>query len=291
MRRQKGFSLIELMIVVAILTIVMGVIFQQIVSLQQRARSEEAKQDIFSEGREFVETFSRDLHQAGYPNQKMYSTVYIPSDSSLAVGIVAASPTFLQLEGDVDGDGVVDTVSYTVCNSAGVCATNAAPSPGGTCPCSVQRSQVIKLGGTNPWAQPTSFSTQINGLVNSQGMGGGGVSLLITGQSATNTGVQGRFVVQNDDTLFGGMKAFDVFRYYDGTGTKLNNVSNDISGVAGQTVIRSIRTVRITMNLVSASADQQTGMKPSAALGAIAKMANCSMYSGGFNGAPAVTGC
>jgi prepilin-type N-terminal cleavage/methylation domain-containing protein len=290
MRRQKGFSLIELMIVVAILTIVMGVIFQQIVSLQQRARAEEAKQDIFSEGREFVETFSRDLHQAGYPNQKMYTTVYLPSDSSLAVGIVAASPTFLQLEGDVDGDGVVDSVSYTVCNSAGVCASNAAPSPGGTCPCSVQRSQVIKLGGTNPWVQPTSFSTQINGLVNSLGLGGGGTSLLIIGQSATKTGVGGTFVVQNDDTLFGGMKAFDVFRYYDGTGTKLT-VSNDISGVAGQTVIRSIRTVRITMNLVSSAGDQQTGMKPSAALGAIAKMANCSMYSGGFGALPAVTGC
>jgi len=290
MRRQKGFSLVELMIVVAILTIVMGVIFQQIISLQQRARSEEAKQDIFSEGREFVETFSRDLHQAGYPNQKMYSTVYIPSDSSLAVGIVAASPTFLEIEGDVDGDGVVDSVSYTVCNNAGVCATNAAPSPGGTCPCSVQRSQVIKLGGTNPWAQPTSFSTQINGLVNSQGMGGGGAALLITGQSATKTCAGGTFVVQNDDVLFGGMKAFDVFRYYDGTGTKLT-VSNDISGAVGQGVIRKIRTVRITMNLVSGSADQQTGMKPSAALGAITKMANCSMYSGGFGLLPAVTGC
>jgi prepilin-type N-terminal cleavage/methylation domain-containing protein len=290
MRKQKGFSLVELMMVVVILTIVMGVIFQQIISLQQRARAEEDKQDIFSEGREFVDTFARDLHQAGYPNQKLYTTVYVPSDSSLAVGIVAASPTFLQLEGDVDGDGVVDSVAYAVCNSAGVCATNAAPSPGGTCPCSVQRSQVVKLAGTNPWAQPTSFNTQINGMVNSQGMAGVGVSLLITGQSALPTGPGGRFVAANDDTIFTGMKGFDTFRYYDGTGTRVN-LATDISTVAGQTLIRGIRTVRLTMNLISSTPDQRTGMKPSVALGTIAKMANCSMYSGGFGGQPAVTGC
>jgi prepilin-type N-terminal cleavage/methylation domain-containing protein len=290
MRKQKGFSLVELMIVVVILTIVMGVIFQQIISLQQRARAEEDKQDIFSEGREFVDTFGRDLHQAGYPNNKLYTTNYVATDSALAVGLVAASPTFLQMEGDVDGDGVVDSVAYAVCNSAGACATNAAPSPGGTCPCSVQRSQVVKIAGTNPWAQPTSFNTQINGLINTAGMVAGGAPLLITGQSALPTGPGGAFVAQNDDVIFAGMKNFPVFRYYDGTGAQVA-VANDISGAAGQTVIRGIRTVRITMNLISSTPDQRTGMKPSVALGSIAKMANCSMYSGGFNGLPAITGC
>jgi hypothetical protein len=275
---------------VVILTIVMGVIFQQIISLQQRARAEEDKQDIFSEGREFVDTFSRDLHQAGYPSNKLYTTAYAPNSANVAVGLVAASATFLEMEGDVDGDGAVDSVSYAVCNSAGVCATNAAPSPGGTCPCSVQRSQVVKLDGTNPWAQPTSFNTQINGLINTAGMAGGGGALLITGQSALPTGPGGTYVAQNDDTIFTGMKGFPVFRYYDGTGTQIA-VANDISAVAGQTVIRGVRTVRLQMNLISSTADQRTGMKPSVALGAISKMANCSIYSGGFNALPAITGC
>ncbi|MDP9268253.1 MAG: prepilin-type N-terminal cleavage/methylation domain-containing protein [Acidobacteriota bacterium] len=290
MPRQRGFSLVELMIVLVILTIVMGVIFQQIVSLQRRSRAEETKQDIFSEGREFVEQFSRDIHQAGYPSYKAYSAVLIPSDARLAVGIVRATPTDLVIEGDVDGDGLVDSIEYTVCNSAGVCASPGTPNPGGTCPCSLQRSQVVKLGGTNPWAQPTSPSTQVNGLINSAGLGGGGASLLITGQSALPTGVQGAFVAQNDDVLFQGMKNQPVFTYYDVTGTQLA-VNTDISGAAGQNVIRSIRTVRIAVNLLGSTADGQTGMKPSAALGAIAKLANCSMYSGGVAGIPAVTGC
>jgi len=290
MRRQKGFSLVELMIVVAILTIVMGVIFQQIVSLQRRARAEETKQDIFSEGRGFVEQFSRDIHQTGYPSYKSYTATLVPSDARLAVGIVRATPTDLVLEGDVDGDGLVDSVEYSVCNNAGVCASPATPNPGGTCPCSLQRSQVVKLGGTNPWAQPTSPSTQVNGLINSLGLGGGGAAVLITGQSATKTGAQGTFVVQNDDTLFAGMKNQAIFTYYDTTGA-LMAVNTDISTAAGQGVIRRIRTVRIAMNLLGSSADGQTGMKPSAALGGIAKLANCSMYSGGFAGLPAVTGC
>lgn len=285
-RTQKGFSLIELMVVVAILTMVMGVIFQQIINLQRRARAEEVKVDIFSEGREFVGQFARDVHQAGYPSYKIYSTALNPDDARLASGIVAASPTDLLIEGDVDGDGLVDSVRYTVCNSAGVCGTGV----GGTCPCSVQRSQVVKLGGTNPWAQPTSYATQINGLINSAGLGGGGAAVLITGQSATNTGVGGAFVAQNDDTLFAGMKNFPVFTYYDGTGTVIA-VNTDISTVAGQTSIRRIRTVRIIMNLLGTVADGRTGMKPSVSLGAIGKLANCSMYSGGFNGLSAMTGC
>jgi prepilin-type N-terminal cleavage/methylation domain-containing protein len=290
MHRQKGFSLIELMIVVLILTIVMGVIFQQIVSLQRRSRAEETKQDIFSEGREFVEQFSRDIHQAGYPSYKVYTAALVPSDARLAVGIVRATPTDLVIEGDVDGDGLIDSVEYSVCNSAGVCSSPATPNPGGTCPCSLQRSQVVKLGGTNPWAQPTSPSTQVNGLINSSGLGGGGASVLITGQSALPTGAGGTFVAQNDDVLFQGMKNQPAFTYFDGSGTQFA-VNTDISTAAGQGVIRKIRTVRIAMNLLGANADGQTGMKPSAALGAIAKLANCSMYSGGFGAAPAITGC
>src|SRR4051794_37378507 len=117
MRRQKGFSLVELMMVLVILTIVMGVIFQQIVSLQRRGRAEEVKQDIFSEGREFVGQFARDVHEAGYPSFKQYSTVLVANDARLASGIVVATPTDFMVEGDVDGDGLIDSVRYTVCNS------------------------------------------------------------------------------------------------------------------------------------------------------------------------------
>jgi prepilin-type N-terminal cleavage/methylation domain-containing protein len=117
-RSEQGFSLVELMIVLVILTIVMGVIFQQIVSLQQRYKTEEIKADIFSEAREFTDQFVRDIHQTGYPGKTVYTAAALgappENDNRLAVGIVSATPTDLQLEADVDGDGLVDSVRYTL---------------------------------------------------------------------------------------------------------------------------------------------------------------------------------
>src|SRR3954469_12154848 len=200
MRNQKGFSLVELLMVLVILTIVMGVIFQQIITLQQRYRTEEKKVDMFSEGREFMDQFTRDMHAAGFPSAKVYATPPPANSTQVAVGIAAARPTFLMMEGDVDGDGQIDSIAYTVCNSAGNCATAVNAAPGGTCPCTIKRSQVVKTA-LAPWQQPTFFSDSVEGLVNSAGMAGGLNPLLITGQSSMRN-VAGTYVVSNDDAIF-----------------------------------------------------------------------------------------
>jgi prepilin-type N-terminal cleavage/methylation domain-containing protein len=281
MKRQRGFSLVELMMVLVVLTIVMGVIFQQIISMQERYKTEEMRTDMFSEAREFVDQFARDIHESGFPATKNYASGVLgspvsPTDSRLAVGIVSASPTDLWLEGDVDGDGQVDSVRYTLVAGAG-----------GTCPCTLRRSQIIKLGGTNPWSQPTSYSTEVNGVLNSLGMGGGGAALLVSGQSSS-VQANGTTVVSNDDTYFTTMKSPQLFRYYDGTGAAIN-VNTDISSGGGQAVIKTIRTVRLMMNLVASAPDPKTGIKPYVTLGAIAKLPNCSMYA--VNSNPPVAGC
>lgn len=276
MRRQRGFSLIELLMVVAILTIVMGVIFQQMASLQRKYRSEETKVDMFAEGREFVDQFSRDMHQAGYPSNKIYTTTALnnprESDSRLAVGIVAANAVDLWFEGDIDGDGFVDSVRYTLCNSTGACGFNA----GGRCPCTLQRSQIVKLNGTSPWLQPRSYAMEVGGVVNSVGMGGAAASIPIAGQSALVTGAG--TVVQNDDVLFVNLKNIAVFTYYDRNGAPVN-VNTSIATQAGRDIIRNIKSVQMVLNLVGTTADGQTGWKPYVTLGAIAKLQNCSMYS------------
>jgi len=40
----------------------------------QRSQAEQTKVDLTQEGREFVDEFERDLHQAGYPNCRMTGT-------------------------------------------------------------------------------------------------------------------------------------------------------------------------------------------------------------------------
>src|SRR5260370_40796373 len=72
--RQKGFSLIEMMVVVLILGIVSAGLFGQIDMAQQRAFSEQIKLDNFQEARDFADQFFRDVNQIGYPNSRMIDT-------------------------------------------------------------------------------------------------------------------------------------------------------------------------------------------------------------------------
>ena len=48
---ERGFSLIELMVVVAILTLVMGVVFAAIANVQKRYRTEEGRVDTMQNAR------------------------------------------------------------------------------------------------------------------------------------------------------------------------------------------------------------------------------------------------
>src|SRR5882762_10574315 len=105
---QSGFSLLEMIIVLAILSLVLGVTMTAINDVSKRARVEEAKVDLTQESREFVEQMVRDLHQAGYPTAGMYNAAPAVTSTIYAQGILTATATSISFEGDVDGDGVVD---------------------------------------------------------------------------------------------------------------------------------------------------------------------------------------
>src|SRR5579859_7159560 len=64
---KRGFSLIELMVSMAILLVVVGVSVNYIGMVTKRSKSEQTKVDLTQEGREFVDEFERDVHQIGYP--------------------------------------------------------------------------------------------------------------------------------------------------------------------------------------------------------------------------------
>src|ERR1700688_1106692 len=76
---QAGFSLLEMVIVCAILTLVLSSIFGGVNTAIQRSQDEQVKVNLVQEGREFIDEFERDLHQAGYPNCHMIQTVNGPS--------------------------------------------------------------------------------------------------------------------------------------------------------------------------------------------------------------------
>ena len=115
--RQRGFTLIELLMVVLLLSIVVGAVFSQIDRAQVRYRVEDQKVDLTQQEREFIDQFTRDLHQAGYPSASMYGGS--GTANQIALGLTSLSNNDIVIEGDVDGDGAVDTVEYSYFDGSG----------------------------------------------------------------------------------------------------------------------------------------------------------------------------
>src|SRR3984893_14948696 len=151
--RPQGFSLVELLTVMVLMSITVGAVMSQISLMQQRSRGEQAKVDIFQESRDFVDQFVRDVHEAGYPSARMFDTTSwttaalspIYTEPKLAAGITLIGPGEIKFEGDVEGDAKVDVVDYNLLTA------------GNNCPC-LQRGAVDKTSGS------AIFSNQVQNV-------------------------------------------------------------------------------------------------------------------------------
>jgi prepilin-type N-terminal cleavage/methylation domain-containing protein len=157
-KKESGFTLLELLIVVAILATVTGAIFVQLNTAQQRISTEQVKVDNFDEARDFVDQFFRDINQIGYPSQRMVG--FLPAslslaqqDNRVAVGLVKVDANSIWFEGDVYGTGVVQSVQYMI-NGSGAC---------GLC---LQRSTVAKVTADPLTSQSAPvWGTEINDVI------------------------------------------------------------------------------------------------------------------------------
>src|ERR1051326_3495167 len=105
----RGYTLLELLISMAILLTVTGAVFEQINQMQKKSGAEAMKLDLNQAAREFLDQTVRDLHMSGYPAASMYSN---PQDTSrVAQGLVSVSPTQILFEGDVNNDGTFYSVN------------------------------------------------------------------------------------------------------------------------------------------------------------------------------------
>ena len=85
-QRERGFSLMEMMIVLAILSIVSGVIVQGITDTQARNVVEATKTDLTQESRQFMDQIVSDIHQAGFPSIRMFDPASLASSTRLCLG-------------------------------------------------------------------------------------------------------------------------------------------------------------------------------------------------------------
>ena len=281
---QGGFTLLELMLVCAVLAVVLGAVFQGISTVIQRSQSEQVKVDLTQSGREFVDEFERDLHQVGYPNCRLVATagVSCPADytqtavafnPAVAVGLVHVDNTKVIFEGDMNGTGVVDSVQYELVDVNGL-------NPPASCPCTLQRSEVVKVAG-DPEAQVPTFTQELQNVVNSgQPVGtapyGGGAPISgSTAWGATNTAYYAAIATFKD---------YPVFQAYDQFGN-IVPLPVDLKTTAGATQtltcgvssISCIKSIRLTINLLAnatTGVDTQTRVRPVTTLVGSARLVN-----------------
>jgi prepilin-type N-terminal cleavage/methylation domain-containing protein len=152
--RQRGFSLVELLASLAILSIVIGVVVDGITTMETRNAVEVTKVDLTQQAREFMDQIVNDIHQAGYPGLNMFDPATLTSstnctlDNNLSCGLISVTSTSLQFEGDVDGTGVSEVYIQLI-------------QPSGGCPCKLQRGTVAKSVGGTP-----AFYTEVDNVMN-----------------------------------------------------------------------------------------------------------------------------
>lgn len=241
-RKQQGFSLIEVMVVLLITTILGGLIFSQIDTVNQRAHNEEQKLDLFQEARDFMDQMTRDLHQAGYPNMHNFapnqltspsscSTLSDPTacDSHVAAGVVKIANDQLWFEGDVDGTGSVSSVQYQLITT------------GTNCPC-LRRSQIAKISGDPLTGQGTPvFYTEIQGVQN-------------------------------------GTSSNPIFYAYRADNTQ---VTLPVDFDNNATDISNINEIKVVITAQSKYIDAKTGVKPSVTMVSTVRLNNCSQATSG----------
>jgi len=174
---QQGFSLIELMVSLTILSVVAGVVVDGLMKLQRRNTMETTKVDLTQESREFMDQIVSDIHQSGYPSLKMFdpatlvSAVNCTVDINVSCGLVNVTASSLQFEADVDGSGTVSEV-FIQLNPLN-----------GPCPCIIQRGTVTKAAWVNN-GTPPFYYTEVNNVNNTNiflGYDNGGNNVALPG--------------------------------------------------------------------------------------------------------------
>lgn len=241
--QQRGFTLLEMMISIVILSLVIGAVFSSLNLAQQRMTAEQTKLDDFQQARDFVDQFFRDINQIGDPNIRMFGNVVpafaVPlappyefpvfNDSRLAVGLVSIGSTSIEFEGSVNGVGTVQSVQYMI-NGSG----------GNTCLLCLQRSQVDKVTAIAPWAQGTNWGTEVNDVLSNP-----------------------------------------IFKYFDTNGNQIvipAGTTIDISTLAGAQTIANVKTIQISLRIQNPSKiDRQNGQPIESVFEGEVSLNNCSM--------------
>ena len=261
--RVRGFTLLELLVVVAILTAVLGVVFSAVTRLQKTYKAEETKVDATQLARTFLDTMAGEVRLAGFPSRRLFAPGVLSNpvlnDYRCAAGLVRVSASELWFEADIEGDGQVESVRYTLTDSNGAPVTATS-----TCPCNLWRSQVVKVTGA-PSSQAVNYNSSVERVINSNGVAANGAALALNGDTRFGGGT-----VANDQ-LYAAYKSAPLFAAFNQSGNALALPLDLTSNPAG---MAQVRAVTITLNLLASAPDPQTGLTPALSMSSSARLNN-----------------
>lgn len=251
-KRQRGFSLLELLMSMALMLIVSGAVFSQISNIVNRYGAEESRMTAVDDTREFVDQMVRDLHQTNFPHMRIFSpnfTGNVPySNQDVAAGLVIATPTLVQFEANLDDQNNGAIVGTITTGGSGVQVivyrlvdTNGNPVANTTnCPCVLQRGQMRKQPGINPENQtavtPINFTSEVDNVINPA----------------------------NEPP----------FRFFSNTGVELTNLPTFATGVPNQGGTDAVFSIKISVTVQGKTADPVTKLFPEVTYTATAQMNN-----------------
>lgn len=241
-RREHGFSLLEMLIVVLIIGVVTGAVLSQMDLAVQRSNAEQTKLDDMQQARDFVDQFFRDINEIGYPNVRMVNTStggsWTPrldppfiNDNRFAIGLVKIDNKEVWFEADTNGDGNVQSISYKVNGN-------------GSCTLCLQRSQVAKVSADPLTGQTPNWGTEINDVAN------------------TNNS--------------------PIFTYFTADGTAISPTSLPLDISTGATTLASIKTIQISLTIRNPTIkDLKSGLPLETDFQGVVSLNNCSMAASG----------
>lgn len=92
--RERGFSLVEILVVVLVFTVVTGAVFGLLNMAQQRYRAESELLDAFQGARIALDEMTRDIHAAGYPSIKSLSPAQAAANPTAVAFPFAWNPNY-----------------------------------------------------------------------------------------------------------------------------------------------------------------------------------------------------
>ena len=130
LQAKKGFSLLEMLIVLAIFTFIVGSIFGSLSQSQIRYQFEQEVAEVQQSARNAMDIMEREIKLAGFPKASYYDSTQnwtIANSNRVAQGFITISATNLVLEADVEEDGIVERVDYNL--ASGTLDSPLAPTP------------------------------------------------------------------------------------------------------------------------------------------------------------------